>query len=356
MKEPPLPPRKDIPSFWREETPNQTYLHLGEFPLGPTPKVLKAISQAAQNANRYPDTNAVRLRRKLADYIGHGIESKNILVGNGSDDLIDLAVITYVRPEMVVLTFEPSFFVYRFAGLRHGGQVFSVQRDSKFAIPESLDPSLNQLPIALSFIANPNNPTGTCMPRESLLSVLKKLSGMVVVDECYFEFCGETVVDQVKDNPRLIVFRSLSKSFGLSGLRLGYAIAHESVIERMERYAMTFPVNAIAQAAGIAALDDWPEYKKRIQDVVTWREDLQKQLQSLGLEVIASQTNFLLTLWPESAQAINPAQKLAEAGILVSDQTPAIGLSRPALRIAVGTPEENKRVVEEIRKLMVCLK
>jgi histidinol-phosphate aminotransferase len=327
------------------------YLHLGENPYGPTPHVLQAMLRASENANRYPDTNAVELRERIAQYVGCGVTANNIILGNGSDELIDLAALTFATPADTAVTFEPSFFVYRFACQRHRIPVLQIPRNEGFDLPAALNPIQARQPIALSFIANPNNPTGTLTSREHLLRWVDELPGIVVVDECYFEFCGQTVADRVRQCEKLIVLRSFSKGFGCSGLRLGYAVAHESLIDALERYAMTFPVNAIAQAAGIAALEDLAAYRERVQKLIRARETLRRSLEALGLEVLPSQTNFLLAIFP-AGMPVHPAQALAEKGILISDQTAAVQRERPALRLGIGAPEENERLLNGIQELL----
>ncbi len=345
-----LPPRKDIPSFWRE-TKTQVYLHLGENPYTPTPHVLQSIYEAAQNANRYPDTNAIQLREALADYVGHGVSPHNILVGNGSDELIDLAVVTFCIPGQKVLTFEPSFFVYQFAAHRHDIYTQTVRRTATFALPPLSHITQDERSgVALTFVANPNNPTGTLSPREQLVRYINDLPGILVIDECYYEFSEETLVDLIHKYKNLIIFRSLSKSFGLSGLRLGYMVAHEELIQTLERFAMTFPVNALAQAAAIAALEDHEIYQKRIYELIHRRNQLAHELTQLGLQVFPSHTNFLLALFDTKIE--NPAQQLAQKGFLVSDQTANLGLKQSALRLAIGTEQENQRLIETIKKIV----
>lgn len=345
-----MKPRKDIPSFWRSMS-EDIWLHLGENPYPPTPNVLRAIEAAAQSANRYPDTNAIALRDALAAYVGHGVSRNNILVGNGSDELIDLAVVSLTRPGDAVAHFVPSFFVFAFCAERHGRSVVSIPRTEAFDLPdvEQVADAVAEHPVSLSFIANPNNPSGTLTSREHLLNTAQVLSGITVIDECYFEFCHETLADRVIHDRSLIVFRSLSKSFGFSGLRLGYAIAHEEVIERMERFAMTFPVNALAQAAGIAALQDVQRYLDRIMILTRQRNWMRSHLLKLGLIVPPSATNFLLACWPRACEQ-NPAAVLADQGIWLSDQTANLNRGVPALRIGIGTEEQNRRVLEAISK------
>lgn len=339
-----LPPRKAIPAHGGPVLADAALLHLGENPFPPVPAVLRAIGEAAESANRYPDTNANRLREALAVYVGHGAGKANLIVGNGSDELIDLAVTALTREGDRVLTFEPSFFVYSFCARRHGREPVSLPLDERYQLP----PPPGAYPdAALTFIAHPNNPTGTMTPRERLVEHLERLPGAVVVDECYFEFSGETVADLLPRFPNLLVFRSLSKSFGLAGLRLGYAVGGEGIIERLERHALTFPVNRLAQAAGTAALEAADECLARLSGLIEARDAMRRELESMGLCVLPSRANFLLVFWPGDE---SPVHELAERGVLVSDQTAAMG--RPAIRAATGTPDENRRLLQALRDML----
>ncbi len=350
-----LPRRKAIPSFWSHTSQETICLHLGENPFPPTERILNAISETAKNANRYPDTNANRLREVLAEYAGHSVTPDNIIVGNGSDELIDLTVLTFMTAGKRIATFEPTFFVYSFAAKRHGFRVLTIQRNHDYSLPdpndlfESQEEELEN--ISLSFIANPNNPTGNLSSREIILAYIENMPGIVVVDECYFEFCQETVVDKINDFSNLIVFRSLSKSFGLSGLRLGYAVASKNLIEAINRHALTFPVNALAQAAGIAALQDKEVYFERIDELKQQREYLREEISKLGFDVVPSHTNFILAIWQWEQKEMILSQELANRGILVSDQTGALGTGKQAIRIAVGTKKENSSVVKALSDL-----
>ncbi|MDP8243336.1 MAG: histidinol-phosphate transaminase [Candidatus Hinthialibacter antarcticus] len=339
---PTMPPRIDIPTYWRER--DAVYLHLGENPLPPTENVQRAIAAAAQHANRYPDTNCLALRKKLALYVGGNVKPENIIVGNGSDELIDLATVAFTEEGQSVATFEPSFFVYRFAAQRHNRKVARLERTVEFDLPNAQSITSDS---ALTFIANPNNPTGTLTARGHLLAVLDSLPGVKVIDECYFEFSGETVVDLIHERDDLIIFRSLSKSFSLAGLRIGYAIASGALIERLASFALTFPVNIIAQAAAVAALNDVDEMKRRVAQLIEQRDWLAGEMRALGAETLPSYANFILTLWPRDAGL---ADKLRAAGIFVSNQSANIGGERVALRIGVGTREENQRVVDALKQ------
>ncbi|MFH1743749.1 MAG: histidinol-phosphate transaminase [bacterium] len=354
-----LAPRKAIPSYWNPpaDQPDRLYLHLGESPFPPTEEVRKAICEAAGAVNFYPDTNAALLREDLARYVGYGICPENILAGNGSDDLIQLVVQTFLPKGGTIVSFEPTFFYYKFCTIREGERYSPLfrKRAAGYDLPpmDQVRSHLQQEKPDIVFLANPNNPTGGLVDRDRVMQLIECCPGIAVVDECYFEFSGQTVIDCVQNHPNLIVLRSLSKSFSLAGVRIGYAVSCRDRIEAMERMALTFPVNAIAQAAARAALRDTDTMRRRVTDLIEWREELARQLKALGLEVFASHTNFLLLSSGRSiAIPDGCALSLAKQGILVSDQSNTPGIEGFALRITVGRPDQMERFVREIGDLI----
>jgi histidinol-phosphate aminotransferase len=345
---PNLPPRPDFPLSYNSNE-DGIFLHKGENPFPPHQQVLMAIQQAAEDCNRYPDTNAVELRDALANYLGEPFRKEHIILGNGSDELIDLSVVCFSEQNQTVLTFEPSFFVYGFCAKRHNRSHATIQRSLEFHLPPFKDiKKVIPKNTALTFIANPNNPTGTLANRKNLLEYIEKSPGKIVIDECYFEFCGESVVDLAMEHPNLIVLRSLSKSFGLAGLRIGYAVAHPETIDVMNRHAMTFPVNSMAQAAGIAVLKHVDRYQDHIERLIEERDKLRRTLMTAGFTVPESYANFILALDGGSVSVDELRQVFLDHRIYVSDQSKNVG--RPALRIAAGTPEENFQLIHLIEK------
>ena len=263
-------------------------LDKGELPYPPSPDVVKAIAAAAVTLNRYPEVLGGSLRTALATYNNTKVEQ--IIIGNGSDDLIELIVKVFVKPGEEVLLPIPTFFVYDFAAKVVGGVSVAVKRTEDFgldveAIVEKVTPRTKVL-----FIANPNNPTANLVARETIIEILDRVDCLVVVDECYYEFCQETVADSIDKYPNLIILRSLSKSFGLAGIRLGYAIANETIIDYLYRVAQLFPVNKLALVAGEIALKDKGYILDNIQKINQEKINLAKELNQLGFIVYPSAT------------------------------------------------------------------
>ncbi len=326
-------------------------LDKGELPYPPSPDVVKAIAAAAVTLNRYPEVLGDSLRTALATYNNTKVEE--IIIGNGSDDLIELIVKVFVKPGEEVLLPIPTFFVYDFAVKVVGGVSVVVKRTEDFgldveAIVEKVTPRTKVL-----FIANPNNPTANLVTRETLIEILDRLDCLVVVDECYYEFCQKTVADLIEKYPNLIILRSLSKSFGLAGIRLGYAIANETIIDYLYRAAQLFPVNKLALVAGEIALKDKAYILDNIQKINQEKINLAKELEQLGFMVYPSATNFLfVNTKPLGITSQNLVRSLRDKNIFVADFGCKQGLDGYYFRTAVGTPRENQLLLTGLKQVI----
>ncbi len=330
---------------------NTIRLDKGELPYPPSPQVIQAITNAASEINRYPEVMAASLRKKLAEYTGKLPEQ--ITIGNGSDDLIELIIKVFVKPEEEVLLPIPTFFVYEFATRVIGGIPVWVKRQENFdldveAIIEKLTSKTKIL-----FIANPNNPTANLISRDKIIEILNRVNCIVVVDECYYEFCQETVADLVEEYPNLIILRSLSKSFGLAGIRIGYSITNQTITDYLYRAAQLFPVNKLAIAAGNAALENLSYVQSSIEKIIKEKDFLTQELEKIGLKVYPSATNFLFI----KTNSVGLTSKkivelLREKNILIADFGLKQELDEYNIRIAIGTPEENKVLIHTLNTMI----
>lgn len=330
----------------REE--NAIRLDKGELPYPPSPKVVQAIAEAANQINRYPEVLGGKLRTALAEYTA--VNPEQIVIANGSDDLIELIVKLFLKPGEEVILPSPTFFVYSFATKVVGGGAIEVARNSDFSL--DIDAIINQVTprTKVIFLANPNNPTANLEPRENLIKILDRLDCIVVVDECYYEFCRETVADLIDNYPNLIVLRSLSKSFGLAGIRVGYAITNQKIADYLYRIAQLFPVNKLAIAASRAALRDREYIQHNIRQIQQSKQELIPALEGIGLIVYPSATNFLfLNSKPLGITSSDLVKFLQDNNVLVADFGGKQGLEPYYFRTAIGTPEENQKLLQVLR-------
>lgn len=330
--------------------PQAVYLAHNELPYPPSPQVIQAIIDAVPRLNRYPDTLGGSLRPIVADYAG--VTESEIVIGNGSDDLIELITKVFVASEEQVLIPNPTFSIYALATEVVGGNPVFVERTSTFDL--KIEEMIEQAAQAkIVFVANPNNPTANLTQRRDLITLLENVKGLVVVDECYYEFSRQTIANLINTYENLLVLRSLSKSFGLAGLRIGYAIANQKIADYLYRASQIFPVNTLALVAGVAALKDWSYTDSKIRQVCTERDHLQDKMVEMGFRVYPSATNYLfVNTKPLGMTSATLVQKLRQRQIWVRDFGGQMGLEDYYFRMAVGTPDENLRVQEALVKIL----
>lgn len=321
-----------------------------ESALGPSPKAVAAMRKALNQAHRYPDAGCYYLKQKLARKLRVPCES--LLIGNGSDEVLVLALRAFVEPGDEVIIAQPTFLIYDTAATACNATVVRVPlKDMRYDLAAMKRAITGRT--RLIFIANPDNPTGTYVTHVEVEAFLQGLPKqvVVVVDEAYHEFVEApdypNALMLLRKHP-LIVTRSFSKAYGLAGVRVGYGAAQPALIEAMERCREPFNVNSIAQAAATAALDDKHFLKHHRKLIRKERPYLCKKFERLGLRYIPSVTNFVLVeLGPRAPQV---AQQLLRAGVIVREMT-AWGLDH-YLRVTIGTHEENRKFVYTLRRLL----
>ena len=338
------------PELLEEETsvPSSGIIKLdgNENPYGPSPRVHEALARLA-TPHLYPDSESIRLRRALGDYVG--VDPEHLIVGAGSDELIDLLLRLCLEPGDRVVNCVPTFGMYQFSTTVCGGTIVNVPREpSTFAIDvPKVRVAIDQRTKVL-FVASPNNPTGNITPMDDILALLQ-LGPLVVVDEAYYEFCGQTVAPEVPKRTNLVVLRTFSKWAGLAGLRVGYGVFPGWLTAYLMRMKPPYNVNVVAQAAGVESLKDLAYLRANIDAILQERERLSQKLSGLPfLKAYPSQANFILcAVLKGSASELH--SQLRERGILVRYfDTP---LLRSFLRISVGKPEHTDALVQALREL-----
>ena len=318
--------------------------------LGPSPKALAALRTASTSLHRYPDATCLRLRAALAKKLR--VPPESLIVGNGSDELIVLALRAFVDPGDEVVVAAPTFLIYELQAKACGASVTVVPlRNYRYdlrAMKAVATPHTK-----LVFIANPDNPTGTYVTKRELEAFLDDLSSETIVflDEAYYEFVEAADYPQtlryVKDRP-VIVTRSFSKAYGLAGLRVGYGIAQPPVIAAMNAVREPFNVNSLAQASAAAALGDAAFLDRTRQLVRDGRRYLTKELDATRLRYVPSVTNFvLIELGPRAPQV---AEALLRRGIIVREMS---AWKLPdCIRVTIGTMAENRRFIQALKQCL----
>lgn len=323
-------------------------------PYSPPKGLLKEICEEAKNINQYPSGDYNHLKRRFAEYIK--VEKQNLLVGNGLDEIIDLITRAWGR-EVLIPT--PTYSQYQMAAKRAGTHTILVNclRNGIYSL-QNLVKQANPKEVSLLWICNPNNPTGNKTPRDTILSFLNNIDGKVVVDECYYEFLGETVVDLIEKYENLIVLRSLSKSFGLAGLRIGFAVSKARTIRKLESKRQPFNVNKMAEKVGERVLDYLDYYRRIWRKITHTKEKFINQVRRLGLKPHKSHTNFVLIEFKSEKQAVEIARKLQQHSIYVLSPNCSIwdaefsGLERRFIRLTIGTENEMDRVSQTLSGIL----
>ena len=318
-----------------------------ESPYGPSPRVLRALKREAARVGSYPDPRATELRRAIGNYIC--VESKCVTVGNGSDELVDLACKAFLNPDERALIPLPTFAIYGLACRVNGG----VPKFFKLSNFEWRAAELKRAlrGTKLAFIGRPNNPTGNSMSLRNLRGLLAS-GRLIIVDEAYAEFAGYSVAKLATKMGNLLVLRTLSKAFGLAGLRVGYAVGNPKLIEALESIRAPFNVNRLAQAAAIAALRDKRYLRRVVARVMRGKKYICRELTKLGFRVLPSDANFLMVdVSSLGLDASEVCDFLAERKIFVRDLSNFRGAGQNYLRITVGTPRQSERLVGELKKM-----
>ena len=321
-------------------------LSANESPLGPAPTVIEALRREARRAHLYPDGGATALRTALARTLR--VEPEWLIAGNGADEIVSFIARAALDPGDEVLIPHPSFEPYATEAMLGGG---AVVRSPLAGYRTDLDDMRRRVTprTKVVFVCTPHNPASTIVPAGMLLRFLEGLGDdapIVVVDEAYRDFCDDPDtpdgVALARRFPTVIAMRTFSKIAGLAGLRVGYAIARPEIIDRLNRVRAPFNVNRFAQVAAVAALDDRTHLKRTRSLILAERPRLAAALQARGAVVPPSQANFLLVRVGEQAGPLR--QALMKAGLLVRD---GAGVGFPGhLRIAIGTAEQNNRLLE----------
>ncbi|MBI1971758.1 MAG: histidinol-phosphate aminotransferase family protein [Candidatus Aenigmarchaeota archaeon] len=343
---------------WIEGIPHTSYMEVPENFIRldlavnkhePSPKVTASIRNNLGKISSYPDTNWSVLVKKIAEYAG--VKEREVLITNGLEEAIDIITRAFADKDDRVLMLTPTYSQFHIAAMRQKAKPISIGliEERGFEIPiENVREIVKKENVKLLWLCNPNNPTGTVFDKNILASLVEGLGCIIVMDECFYEFCGETFVNQLGKFNNVIILRSFSKSFGLAGIRLGYIISNEGIIDGLIRLRQPSSVNILVQFAALAALEDLGYYKGVWKKIVEERENLGSELKALGFTVFGSGTNFLYVKTDDAKQVF---EKLWDNNIFVfpSWDPEFVGGGDKCLRILAGLPEESKKLMEALK-------
>jgi len=323
-----------------------------ENPLGPSPRALEAIREALPELHRYPDAQAIDLRSKIANKLQ--VLPEQIIVTNGGDELIKLISETFLEPGDEVVVPEPTFGEYEFGGNLMGAAVISVPLKENYEYEvEALLRAVTERTKIL-YLCSPNNPTGTILSRSQLQQILDFLPKhtLVVLDTAYSDYVSSSEytdgVEFVKAGYPLIMLKTFSKVYGLAGIRVGYGVASQEIVNSILKVKEPFNVNALAQIAAAAAIEDDDHVTRSAQLVKQERQRLYGVFQELGLRYIESSSNFILLELGTDASKLY--QEFMAKGVIVR-YGGTWGLPKH-VRVTIGTPEENDMFMKTLREIL----
>lgn len=320
-------------------------LNTNENPFPPSPRVIEAIREVdGETLRRYPNHVAQKFREAAATL--WGVEPDSIICGNGSDDILTIATRAFIPPGGTLASPTPTYSLYTVLAQLESAQHVGVPWERKFALPVD---GLVKTKADAIYLANPNAPTGTVVDLEDIGSLASKTNKLVLVDEAYGDFWGQSAIELTRKHENIVVSRTLSKGYGLAGLRFGYAVAQPQVIAEMMKVKDSYNTDAISIIAATAAIEDQEHAKQGWQAVRDELKRVSGELDRLGFEVIPSQANFVLATVP-GGDGKTIYTGLKSQGVLVRYfDLPGL---RDKVRITIGTMQENDAMLGAMKQLV----
>jgi len=343
----PYVPGKPVEELERElGISGSVKLASNENPIGPSPLAVSALSAATKNLNRYPDGSGYYLRNALSEKLS--VNPDSIILGNGSNELLDIAARTFMRPGDEAVMAHPSFVVYSMAVQSLGGKAVQVPlKDFTHDLTAMLHAVTEKT--RMVFIANPNNPTGTMNKKEEFDRMMEGMPDgiLTVVDEAYYEYVSDPdYADSMKwfgKGKDILILRTFSKIYGLAGLRIGYGIAKGYIITEMNKLRPPFNTNSISQVAALHALRDEEHVARSRNMNDEGKRYLYRELERLGLVYVPTEANFI---YMPVKGSMDLYERLLRSGVIVRPMGP------DAIRVTIGLPEENRRFIEAFGSVM----
>lgn len=325
---------------------NAVKLASNENPIGPSPKAVKALVKTSMSLNRYPDGGAFYLRDALSKKLR--VKHEELILGNGSNELLDIAARTFLKPGDEAVMASPSFVVYPLATTAQGAKCVTVplkdMRHDLGGMADAITPKTR-----IVFIANPNNPTGTINTKSELDEFISRVPEgvLVVLDEAYYEYVlNPKYADSMKHfraGRDVLILRTFSKIYGLAGLRIGYGIGPSHVITEMNKLRPPFNTSTPAQIAALAALSDERHVKRSVKANEDGKKYLYAQLNKLGVKYVPTEANFIYMALDTDSASFNRA--MLKQGVIIRPMGPK------EIRVTIGLKDENRRFIEAFKRI-----
>ena len=366
---------RELSGYHSPQVSVEVRLNTNESPISPPREFIEAVASAVRDVqwNRYPDRTATALREDIAAL--HGVSADNVFVANGSNEVLQSLLLAYSGAGRKVVTFEPTYQLHSHIARIAGATVVSGRRNPDFTLDAAeVARVCKQHSPSVTCLCSPNNPTGLAESQESIRAAVNETPGIVLVDEAYAQFSPHTALGLVREDARVAVSRTYSKTWSMAAARLGYLIAPKWLVADLEVVALPYRVDALKQAAGRAALRFVSHMEHAVRDVVAQRERLVAAMTKMPLTVWPSQANFIL--FRPNVPMVNPAsatsgssnsglstsgggagralwQALLDQSVLVRDCSSWDGLT-DCLRVTVGTPAENDRFLAALQTALLA--
>ena len=325
---------------------NLVKLNTNENPFSPSPEVEKVLRNFdIERMRRYPDPRADLLHSAIAER--NNVTKENVIVGNGSDDILTMIFRAFTSPEKSMAMLYPSYSLYSELAAMQGAEVIRIPLAEKtFSLPDDLLARAEKANLLM--LTRPNAPTGNSFDFERIAGICRSFDGIVVIDEAYADFAEDNCMELAKTLTNVIVMRTFSKSYALAGLRLGYAVSSFEIIEGLMKLKDSYNVDMLSQEIALAAYNDTAYFARRTGEVKTMRSMLKAELEKLGFYCVDSQSNFLFAM-PPDRDGERCFKALREEAVIVryfsGDAT------RQYVRITIGNPAENARLLEVLRSI-----
>lgn len=305
--------------------------------------LLKKISESDITLNYYPDDSYRELKKEINNYVGY--EPQNITVGNGSSELLDLCVKTFVDKDETILSLDPTFSMYSIYAQVFSAKYIGAKAEEDFKLDvDSIIKDIKENNPKLVILCNPNNPTGTVLTKEEVRKIVKSTDALIALDEAYMEFGDESLIDEVMDYDNLLIVKTVSKAFSLAGIRMGYIVANEEIITSIEKVRAPYNLNSLSAYIATEALKQKERMFDYVEKIKEQRELIYKSLISQGIKAYKSSANFVFF-----KSSIDDLQnKLVEKDVLIRKFS---GKLDGYYRVSVGTKEQNEKFLEAFKEI-----